>query len=128
MDPPRSSPSSSPAGSQASTQSRPRPPIKLRRFLELERSILAYRPSGPRPPEKPDRADEVLEALAAVHGEGDRIGLEQICAAGKVPHGIASTIRRWARSESKWPYRDRLTGYAALAEAEKGRQAEGHDA
>jgi hypothetical protein len=76
------------------------------RFLKIERSILMFRPRFHGPPEKPDRADEILAAVAAAHEPGERVGIKQIARAGRCSPDLAALVRRWARFQDLWPFRD----------------------
>jgi hypothetical protein len=96
--------------------------IDRRKFMRLERALLAYRPrSGPPVPPKPADADAILGSLALFHKPGDRVGVRTMAEEAGVPLGKATATRLWAKASNIWPYIDEKAGYGSAAErAKKG--------
>jgi hypothetical protein len=91
-----------------------RAPIGVRRFLRLERTVLAFRPTPTPPPSpapKPPRADEVLAAVARAFEPGDRVSRRAVAEAAGVTLPAAGAVRRWAMGAGQWPYLHPLTGF-----------------
>lgn len=83
----------------------------------MERQLKAFVPRPMlTPPAKPKQADQVLDALAVVFKPGDRVGNRAIVSAARTSLLVAGQVRRWARSEGLWPYRDAPTGFDVLAD------------
>jgi hypothetical protein len=59
---------------------------------------------------KPLWAEEVLAAVAARYPAGATVTLPAIAGACGVSEGMASQVRRWARSAGRWPYVDGKRG------------------
>jgi hypothetical protein len=101
------------------------PRIPIRRILRIERDLRNYRPTfrpPPGPPPRPAETGHVLAALARTFTATDRVGIVQIAEAAGVSEAIASSVRKWAKSRGKWPYLDRLSGFAVLASRPRRRK------
>ena len=64
----------------------------------------------PKPIPKPPRAEEVLAMLVARSLAGATVTLPAIAGACGVSEGMASQVRRWARSVGRWLYVDGKRG------------------
>jgi hypothetical protein len=58
----------------------------------------------PKPIPKPSRTEEVLAAVASRYAAGATVTQSAIAEACGVSEGMASQVRRWARSMGRWPY------------------------
>ena len=88
----------------------PRRRISLRTFIQIERRILRepVRTASREPIPEPPEAAATLRALACRFKAGDRASLRQIADVAGITLGAAGSVRRWARSVDRWPYRDSL--------------------
>jgi hypothetical protein len=85
----------------------PRSRRSIRRFLRVERRILASKPRPrtiPPPIPEPPGAREILAAIAAVYGPGEAIGIKEAKrAAGRGGERVRA-VRNWAIQAGLWPY------------------------
>ena len=87
-------------------ESRPDHRRLLRRILRIEGRLRSYRPRPIPAPDPPPQAEEVLAAVAARYGPGDRVSIRDAAEAAGVTRAVAGFVRAWANHPAvgRWPY------------------------